>query len=170
MLQDVLVTIPATVEDKQISFEQYKLLLESINTLNNIREQSNNFWIVVNSMTISAVAFVREALPLKSDYKVVIVATILSVGFLLCYTWLSYLASIKEEIFLRQEILMSLEKQFPNQIFSSIIKKIKRRSVGSESLTYNEMFVPGIFLVGYLIFVLLLLMAPQDMLSSTAAN
>lgn len=163
MSQNVLVAIPATTEDKQISFEQYKLLLDSINTLNSLREQSNNFWIVVNSMTISAVAFVKEALTLKSDYKVVIVATILSVGFLLCFTWLSYLVAIKEEIFLRQEILMTLEKQFPNQIFSSIIKKIKRRAVAGESLTYNEMFVPGIFLLGYLLFAVLLMIAPHDL-------
>ena len=97
-------------------------------------------------------------------------ATILSVGFLLCYTWLSYLASVKEEIFLRQEILMSLEKQFPNQIFSSIIKKIKRRSVGGESLTYTEMFVPGIFLLGYLIFAMLVLIGSHDLVHSRAEN
>src|SRR5262245_44686004 len=113
MSQNVLLELPSTDEDKIRSFEQYKLLIESINTINALREQSNNFWIIVHSMIISAVAFVKETLNLNSDYKVIVVGTILSVGTLLCFSWLSYLAAIKEGLFLRQEALITIEQQFP---------------------------------------------------------
>ena len=40
-------------DDKKMAFEQYKILVESINKLHETREGSNNFWIGVNGLVTS---------------------------------------------------------------------------------------------------------------------
>jgi hypothetical protein len=47
-------------EDKQILMEHYKLLLESIHKLNDVREITNSFWIALNSALIGMVAYIRD--------------------------------------------------------------------------------------------------------------
>jgi len=46
-------------EDKKIALEQYKVIADSINSTNAVRESSNNFWITVNSLLVSVVAYLR---------------------------------------------------------------------------------------------------------------
>ena len=81
-------------EDKKIALEQYKIIADSINSTNAVRESSNNFWITVNSLLVSVVAYLRGIEGLREQQEILIwSALILGVG--LCVSWLSSLISIK---------------------------------------------------------------------------
>ena len=43
---------PLTEEDRKTLMEQYNLILESINKLNDVRETASNFWITINGTLI----------------------------------------------------------------------------------------------------------------------
>lgn len=83
-------------EDKQTLMEQYKLLLESIHKLNDVREIANSFWIALNSALIGMVAYIRDLQSVGGEQKSFLLFTVLIFGFILTVSWLSYLWSIKK--------------------------------------------------------------------------
>ncbi len=149
-------------EDKKIALEQYKIIADSINSTNAVRESSNNFWITVNSLLVSVVAYLRGIEGLREQQEILIwSALILGVG--LCVSWLSSLISIKSYNNIRDGMLVEIEKSLPVKIFTAsygatLSDKNKR------SLTIREMFVPCMFVIGYFIFMVLLFWAPISVL------
>jgi hypothetical protein len=47
-------------KDKARVFEQYKLLVDSLNNTNQVRENSNNFWMAVNGLGLTAIAYIID--------------------------------------------------------------------------------------------------------------
>ncbi|MBW8308305.1 MAG: hypothetical protein K0M45_01470 [Candidatus Paracaedibacteraceae bacterium] len=45
--------------EKEKLFEQYRIIYESINQLNMMRETSNPFWLTANGLTISSVSYLN---------------------------------------------------------------------------------------------------------------
>lgn len=152
----------SNTEDKKIALEQYKVIADSINSTNAVRESANNFWITVNSLLVSAVAYLRGIEGLREQQEILIwSALILGVG--LCISWLSSLISVKSYNNVRDGMLIEIEKNLPVKIFTAsygatLSDKNKR------SLTTREIFVPCMFLIGYFIFMVLLFWAPISVL------
>ena len=142
-------------EDKKILFEQYKLLVDSINKTNDLRETGNNYWITVNTLGISAVAYIRDAQDLTQHQKPLVLWVIVLLGLTVCGIWFNFLATIKKRTEMNNNFLIEIEKYLPLKIFTKGLA-ISRRQEGENSLTFKEMIVPCLFLIGYLTFAILL--------------
>lgn len=138
-------------EDRKYLFEQYKLVVESLNKLNDIRETSNNFWTGLNGALIAGIAYLRDAEGIGGTQKLYFIWTALTLGIILSLSWLSYLSSIKRSVDIRNDMILQLEEYFPAKIFTVPISKVGRKE-GGGSLSIKEMFVPGMFLIGYIFF------------------
>ena len=150
-------------EDRNALTEQYKLLLESINKLNDGRETANNFWITINGALIGIIAYIRDAESMGGDQKPFLLFTVLFFGFVLTFSWLSSLSSIKKNLEIRNDLTIELEKYLPAKIFTLLMGKTGRKENWS-SMVLKEMFVPLSFLIGYVSFAALLYIFPRALL------
>ena len=149
-----------TDEDKKNMTEQYKILIESINKLNNVRESSNNWWTTINGALLGVISYFRNMQGLEDSQKQMFLWTIVIVGFVLCYTWLSSIFTIKKGIDIRNRMLMEFEKHLPAQIFTLSIREI-RGEISKGSLSTKEAVVPILFLAGYTLFAFMLYFYPH---------
>ncbi|MBS0185844.1 MAG: hypothetical protein JSS34_05830 [Proteobacteria bacterium] len=150
-------------EDLKLGFEQYKLVSEAQNKSNEIRETSNNFWVTLNTLSLSAIAYVRDSGNLSSTNKAFIIWTLIIIGVTCCFSWLQYLSTLKKTIEIRNRYLIQYEKYFPFPIFTSILKETHKEK-GGHSLTFSEMLIPGVFLLGYVFFILLFFFHPTEVM------
>jgi len=66
-LQEMIMLNKGTNQDKIM--DQYKVLIESVNKSNELRESANNFWVTVHSLGISSIAYIRDASNVESNQK-----------------------------------------------------------------------------------------------------
>jgi len=156
--------------DQHTAFEQYKILVDSHNKLNEIRENSNNFWVATNGAGVSALAYLRDAQNIAHHHKPILLITIGMIGILFCVSWLSYLSTIKKAIEVRSGLLLDLEKNLPNAVFSKIFTRSDGEPWGKSTLTMKEMLVPSLFLMGYIFFAVLLFFFPDEAVAPSAKN
>ncbi len=143
---------PTLFEDqdiKTLALEQYKLLVGSINKSNDVRELSNGYWITVNTLGVSAAAYIKDSQTLSHGYKPLVLWFIILLGVVLCLAWLNFLITITHNIETRNNLLIKIEKHFPFKIFTQIFSKSGRQQ-GKGSLTIKEMILPCLFLISYL--------------------
>ncbi|OJX09533.1 MAG: hypothetical protein BGO77_05090 [Caedibacter sp. 37-49] len=138
-------------DKKNIMLEQYKLILSSLDKLNDIRELANNFWITINIAGVSAIAYLKDQAHLSNANKSYIIYTLICIGILVCIGWIRNLYVIKQGINVRNELLISIEKQFSSKMFTTIIDSVHQNGV-KPSITLSQMIVPLIFLFAYLTF------------------
>lgn len=148
------------------SIEQYKILIDSLNQLNNTRENANNFWMGINGFGISAIAYLRD-IGDTNQYKFVFLITMSVVGLLFCLSWLSYLRTIKESIEVRSRLLIELERELPMTLFTKIFARSSGQP-GKSTLTLKEMLVPSLFIAGYIFFSILIVFFPEAVASTTS--
>ncbi len=136
--------------------DQYKIIIDSINKINEVRESSNNFWVTVNSLGISAIAYISDNKGFGGNQKPLIIWVLILLGFILCLSWLSYLRTIKHSIDHRHSLLVIMEKYLPIPIFQIFLEESGRKA-NKYSLTIREMFVPISFFLGYIFFSILMI-------------
>jgi hypothetical protein len=164
MNTNITMKIPDNENAQRIAIEQYKILVESLNKLNETRENSNNLWMGANGMGISALAYLRDSQSISQYHKPYLLLTIIGLGMLFCLTWLNYLWTIKKSLEARNVLLIELEKNFPFSVFSKIFIISDKKYVRAV-LTFKEMIVPSIFLMGYIFFLGLLYFFPNEVIS-----
>lgn len=153
-------------DDEDKALEQYRLLSESIDYTSDIREGANSFWISVNSLLISGVAYLRGFESINREQYAFLMWSSLILGICLCYSWLTSLGNIKKSIDTRNQIMIEIEKFLPVKIFTSTLghpENLENRA----SITLKEMLVPGTFLLGYIFFAILLLCIPSTVLGKS---
>ncbi len=133
-------------EDKHIVLEQYKLIVDSIEKANALRENANNFWTTVNALAISIIANVIQNTKTEPKILLIMVFNVLGIG--LCCLWISYLMNLKRNIEIRNFMAMEVEHILPIPYLSYAIGKA-RRVEGRNSLTMREMVVPVLFALSY---------------------
>ncbi|MEB3701958.1 hypothetical protein Bealeia1_01030 [Candidatus Bealeia paramacronuclearis] len=138
---------PHTTEERSIILEQYKILVESINHSNSVREQSHGFWMTINTAIIAGVSYIKESHTLPLEHKTSLLWTLIGLGTIFCYFWIIFLLSIKKSINKRNEMLLGMEAYLPIKIFNYIFEPSHDNKGGS--LTLKELTVPVFFLLGY---------------------
>ncbi|MBS0271838.1 MAG: hypothetical protein JSR85_04245 [Proteobacteria bacterium] len=149
----------AQEEDKKVLFDQYKIVVDSLNKFNEIREIANTFWTGINGALITAIAYIRDTSNLEIGQKTYFIWTIIFLGVVLSFSWLSYLSTIKKSVEIRNDMLIQFEKYFPAKIFTVSVPLTAQKSEGG-ALSVKEMFVPGGFLAGYIFFAVLFYFYP----------
>lgn len=152
-------------EEKKMVFEQYKMLIESINKLHETREYSNNFWIAVHGIVSSAILYMRDTHNIAHQHKLFVILALITMGILLCFSWLRYLITIKKSLSTRGWFLVELEKNFKIPLFSGVFS-LPQDQPDKASLTRQEMLVPCIFLAGYFSFTFILLFFTHEAVTS----
>lgn len=145
-----------TEAKKDLSFEQYKIILDSINQLSIMRESSSNLWITANGIVITAISYIRTFSEITNVNKFSLLVSLLLVGYLFSLTWVKYLNNIRRSINTRYEILLEIENTLPIKFAERVYANLHKRE-GKWSLTFTEILVPCIFLLVYSIFLLQLL-------------
>jgi len=158
-----LITISGE-EDKKFLFDQYKIITDSLNKINEIRETANNFWIGLNGVLISAIAYIKEMQNIGDSPKQLFLWTTIFLGVFMSLTWLSYLLTIKRSVDIRNNMLIEFEKYLPAKPFTIAIGLMGRRK-GKGSLSFKEIRVPLLFLIGYIYFAFTILLCPRILLS-----
>lgn len=139
--------------EKDLSFEQYKMIVDSINLLNNTREYSNPFWITVNGLTISGISYANTLADVTAANKTSLIASLVVLGYLFCLAWVNYLNTLRKSLQIRFEILRELENYYPVKVFQRAYQDLDQKE-GKLSLTFNELLVPCIFLGAYTFFLM----------------
>ena len=152
-------------DEQKMAFEQYKILVESVNKLHETRENANNFWIGANGLGASALAYLRDTHSIGHPHKHFLLWTLVVLGTFLCLSWLNYLKTIKSSIVVRGNILANLEKRFPIPVFSQVFSLSSEAGLKG-TLTHREMVVPYLFLAGYLFFAVLLFFFMDEVINS----
>lgn len=149
-------------EDRNIAFEQYKKLVDYLHNLNQIRESSNNFWMTVNALGISAIAYIRDADSVANKHKPFLLWTLIILGLILCLAWRRGLSNIKDTVESKTALLIDLESYLPAKVFGGNPPEPKERKVRKHLLTTKEMLVPNLFILGYAFFMILLILFPHE--------
>jgi len=152
-------------EGRKLAFEQYKILADSLNNINIVRENSNNFWTTVNTLLISSIAYLRGLEGVSQIQHTFLIWSILILGCFLSGAWMRSLLTIKASIDVRNKLLIELEKHFPAKIFTVSLSWLQRFK-DKGSLTLKEMLVPCLFLLGYMSLAIILILFPQSILKT----
>ena len=137
--------------DKKIVFEQYKLLIDSLNNSNTVRETANPYWVTVTGLGLGGISYVKEVTTLPLEHKTIILWTLIGIGIVLCLAWINYLRTMKYTIDIRNRLIEELENYFPAKVFTQVFR-LTGGAASQHSLTMREMLIPILFLMGYIAF------------------
>ena len=158
--QPILPTSIST-EDKPFVFDQYKLLVSSLDNSNLVRETSNPYWITVTGLGLGAISYIKDMINIPLQHKTILLTTIVLIGIILCGAWINYLRSLKHSIEVRNQLLEELEGYFPVKLFTNVFR-MSGRNKNKGSLTEHVMLIPSLFLLGYIFFGVSLLFFPEE--------
>ena len=153
-----------TENEIKIIVEQYKILTESLNNTNVIRESSNNFWMAVNGLCLSGIAYIKDSHMTSSEHKYLFMYTLIFIGTFLCLFWINFLFTIKKTIQVRNSLVIELEKYSPIKVFTRVFS-LTQQKTGAASLTLREIFIPILFLIGYLLFGFMLYFFTEEIIT-----
>jgi len=163
-IPDNLITVNND-DDRKLLIDQYKVITESLNKMNEIRETSNNFWTGTNAALMGAVAYFRDSDSLACSEKSYFILTIIFLGIVFSSSWLAYLLTIKKSVDIRNDMLIECEKYLPAKIFTVCINKMGRKQ-GWGSLSTKEMLVPSLFLLAYIFVAITMYISPRFLVHS----
>ena len=146
-------------EGRENLSEQYKVLVDSVDKLNDLRENSNTWWASISGALIGIISYCRNVQGMEGAHKQAFLWTIVILGFVLCYTWLSSILTIKKAIDMRNRMLVECEAHLPVKIFTRSLLEVGGPIKGSISV--KEAIVPLLFLAGYAFFAYMLYFYPQ---------
>ena len=138
-------------EDRPFVFEQYKLLVSSLDSSNTVRETSTPYWVTVTGLGLGGISYVKEVATIPMEHKAIILWTLISVGMILCFGWINYLKALKGTIDVKNQLVEEMECYFPVKVFTAIFHSTGRHH-NKGSLTERTMLIPILFLLGYIFF------------------
>jgi hypothetical protein len=165
MEKELLMTQTKHDNESNIILEQYKMLVESINKINDTRESSNGFWVATNGVGVSILAYLRDSHNIGQKQISILLLTLIILGIIFSLSWISYLSSIKKALDVRCDILVKLENSLPVPIFSKVFFLSNEKTSKAE-LTVKEMLVPGLFFISYILFAIFFFFYPQDVIET----
>ncbi len=140
-------------KDKQLYFEQYKILVESAEKVSDKRMSANNYFLTINTGLISLVGLLITS-------KIVSLNTlfIIFIGYLglaICATWFFIVLSYKQLNSGKFKLIHKLEKELPIKLFADEWKELgEGKSLRKYiPLSHIEVVVPVAFSVFYLFLV-----------------
>lgn len=149
-----------SMKEKNFILEQYKLLSGEVNKTNDNRESLNNFWITLNGAILGAISYIKDMQIDNPNPKSLFIWVLGIFGLTLSVCWLKALSSIKNNIDIRNEMLIEMEKFLPVKIFTTAFNVSGRRH-GKGSLSSAEKSIPLLFCIGYVIIAIIFLLYPN---------
>lgn len=103
--------------NKQILFEQYKLLIDSAHKIEERRSGSNSVFLGVNTLLSS---FLINPLQLKTIQlkDIPLLALLVLIGIFICFDWVKLTSSYKKLNYVNLLLIQSIEELLPSKIFA----------------------------------------------------
>lgn len=142
-------------EQRRILWEQYRLFIETSEKLVARRQTVNAFFLSINTLTLSAVAFIvgiliEEEIRLSNG----ITATIPMVaGILFCAAWITLVKSYKQLNHGKFQVIHLLEEHLPASIFKAEWLALGEGKNPQKyiAFTRTERYIPWVFLISYIL-------------------
>ncbi len=154
-------------------FEEYKLFVEDTARFSDRRQTVNNIYVVVNSIILSAMAFLVKDAGLDHLWRSIVIMLVMIVGIIICLQWDRLILRYKRLIGFRFDELRimedSPEMDKSHKMYHQEDKLFPRDSLGKiipgEGLNISdrERWLPRIFICIYSIFIvtsIILLISP----------
>lgn len=123
-------------KDNKNIFDIYKMYVETTQHISNCRQQSNNFYILLNSGIVA--------------YNAHFASFFISMfGILINIVWILKIKSYKNLNSAKFKVINKLEKFFPVEVFNDEYKILKNTKY--KSLSDYEIYVPWIFILLFLL-------------------
>jgi len=147
--------------DMPILLEQYKIFLQTSESLIDRRQSVNNFYISVNS-ALAATYGAILALSEIGCFKLMVSFIFFALGVFLCAAWMNILSSYGDLNGSKMKIISQIEKRLPANLYDAeweaLSDKLKRKKY--VSFTESEKSTPKLFIALYcLLFLLCILSA-----------
>ena len=137
-------------ENTNLLFEQYKLFLQTSETLVQRRQNVNNFYITVNTILMSFCGTVL-AFDIEFEYKMIIILVFSLIGIIISVSWINILISYGNLNSSKMKIISILEKNMPASLFDAewevLTDKLNNKKY--VSFTESEKRIPRIFIAIY---------------------
>ena len=133
-------------------FEQYKLFLQTSETLVQRRQNVNNFYITTNTILVSLCGTV-VAIDIDLKYKIMIMIAFSIVGVVLSFSWINILISYGNLNSSKMKIISLLEKNLPASLFDAEWEVLTDKLNNKKyiSFTDSEKKIPQLFFVLYIV-------------------
>lgn len=136
----------------EFKLEQYKQLITHISSLHSARESSNQFWIVINSIGLSAISYMKGIDTDVNYYSSKAAGVILfSLCIVLSILWAIALVGFKKNINDLYFHILKFEKNFESVIFAEAYNKELMGKTIKFPIFITEIFVPVCFFISYVL-------------------
>lgn len=136
--------------DKQLYFEQYKILVESAEKVSDKRMSANNYFLTINTGLISLAGLLITSKIVSLN--TLFIAFVGYLGLAICATWFFIVLSYKQLNSGKFKLIHKLEKELPIKLFADEWKELgEGKSLRKYiPLSHIEVVVPVAFFVFYL--------------------
>ena len=149
--------------NKQLLFEQYKLLIDSAHKIEERRSGSNNIFLGVNTLLSSFIA--RPYQLFNIEWHEIPMLILLSlIGIFICLDWIKVTESYKILNYINFSLIKELEESFPSKIFSlrAELEQIKfnnpkdKEQNKANIILINENILQKLFSCFYMVYIFIL--------------
>ncbi len=147
-LEKPLINEKYTKKDLPILLEQYKLICDGADKITERRQNSNKFYLGVNSFLFVVAGYVVS---LKSNLIPVLISF---VGLMVSFCWWRNINSFKQLNAAKFKVIHALEEYLPARIYK---KEDEYLSKGYYKLTTVEKKIPFIFCLLYFVIIFFIL-------------
>jgi len=128
--------------------KQYEILAQTTSDVTGWRQSANNFYIASTTALVGIAAYLKDISWITS-------ASFCLIGMAICVVWEQNIKSYKNLNKAKFDVLQTIEKRLPHQIFAEEWKKYKK--LQSKEIADLERLMPIMFGLAYLIILAVLL-------------
>lgn len=142
---------PATPEQVASVLDQYKLLVQTTESLESRRQTLHTFFMSINSLLLAAIGLIgKESLDTPTVGVGVVMLGV--TGVVMSVSWLQQIHSHGRVASSKWEVINHIERVLPSQPFCAEWQALQRRAY--RSFTDIECLVPQVFITLYVISVM----------------
>ncbi|MDR2910114.1 MAG: hypothetical protein LBV47_01935 [Bacteroidales bacterium] len=136
-------------------FDLYKLYVELTDRISQRRGHANMFFLSVISTLVGLTGFIYPSLHSEAYYNVSVIFMICIFGILMCVIWYLIINSYKQLNKIRFTIIAEMEQNLVFNCFSREWQLLKEKKLKYRRLSGIEKFVPLLFMVPFIFFMII---------------
>lgn len=132
-------------------FDQYKIYLESAERMSDRRQQTNNYFITINSALIALGGILgnTKLIPLDNTSQIILAV----VGIIVCFVWYRMINSYKQINSGKFKVIHQIEQYLPLRLYEYEWEQLGRGKNKSlyQPFSHLEIHVPKVFALVYIL-------------------
>jgi len=143
-----------TPAEKQVLFEQYKMLVDSAQKSEERRKDLNSIFLTINWIFFTVLSQMTHLNDIKSG-SILVLGVLLIIATIISIHWLVLISSYKRLNYINYALIRSFENLLPTSIFSlktDIMAELDTGANKGNVILEKETLIPKLFLAIYLIY------------------